>query len=285
MYFLVRRFLLNYKRIIFPLLVDYCGKKLYDKECWFLINRNMKVRFGEEDMESLYIVMPAYNEEANIEEVIKSWYPILEGKGKESKLVIADKGSNDRTHEILLELKATKYPKLEILENDNQFHGPKVIALYDYAIKKGIDYVFQTDSDGQTNPNEFEAFWQMRNEYDGIFGHRSVRGDGKDRAFVEKVVCFLLKMYFGVNVPDANAPFRLMKCDVVKKYLYKMDSDYNLPNIMMTTYFAYYKEKMAFREISFKPRTAGVNSVNMPRIIKIGWKALGDFRKLKKDMK
>ena len=106
----------------------------------------------------------------------------------------------------------------------------------------------------------------------------------EDRAFVERVVCFLLKVYFGVNLPDANAPFRLMKADVVKKYLYKMPSEYNLPNIMMTTYYAKNKEKMEFKEISFKPRQGGVNSINIPRIIKIGWKALGDFRRFKKDM-
>ena len=235
-------------------------------------------------MNTLYVVMPAYNEEKNITSVIEQWYPILEGKSENSRLVIADYGSKDSTHDILMNLKDTKFPKLEILENNNQFHGPKVIALYDYAIKNGADYIFQTDSDGQTNPDEFDAFWQLRNEYDGIFGNRTVRGDGKDRAFVEKVVCFLLKIYFGVKVPDANAPFRLMRAEVVKKYLYKMPEDYNLPNIMMTTYFAHYKEKISFKEISFKPRTAGVNSVNIPRIIKIGWKALGDFRRLKKGM-
>jgi len=236
-------------------------------------------------MDSLYIVMPAYNEEANIEEVVKSWYSVLEGKAENSRLVVADKGSKDRTHEILENLKNGEYPQLEILTNDNQFHGPKVIALYDFAIKNGIDYVFQTDSDGQTNPDEFAAFWELRDQYDGIFGNRTVRGDGNQRAFVEKVVCFLIKMYFGVKVPDANAPFRLLKCDVLKKYLYKMDADYNLPNIMVTTYFAFYKEKMQFREISFKPRTAGVNSINIRKIFKIGWKALGDFHKLKKGMK
>lgn len=233
-------------------------------------------------MDSLYIVMPAYNEEENIKSVVQAWYPILEGKSDRSRLVIADKGSTDKTHEILMELKASKYPKIEILENDNQYHGPKVIALYDYAIKNGIDYVFQTDSDGQTNPDEFDAFWNLRNEYDGVFGHRNVRGDGRDRAFVEKVVCILIKHIFGVNVPDANAPFRLLKCDVLKKYLYKMQSDFNLPNIMITTYFAYFKEKIVFKPIIFKPRTAGVNSINIPKIIKIGWKALGDFYMLKK---
>lgn len=234
-------------------------------------------------MDSLYIVMPAYNEEANIESVVRQWYKILEGKDGKSRLVIADSGSQDKTHEILTNLQK-ELEQLVILEDTEKQHGPKVIALYQYAIDNKADYVFQTDSDGQTDPDEFEAFWNVRSEYDGIFGHRNSRGDGKSRAFVEHVVCFLLRIYFGVKVPDANAPFRLMKVDVVAKYLNKLPVDYNIPNIMITTYFAHYNEKISFKTISFKPRQAGVNSVNIPRIVKIGWKALGDFRMLKKGM-
>lgn len=235
-------------------------------------------------MDTLYVVMPAYNEEENIESVVRSWYPVLKGKSESSRLVIADAGSKDRTHEILEQLQSGEFPQLEILHTDNQYHGPKVIALYKYAIANGADYIFQTDSDGQTDPEEFGAFWKARRKYAGIFGNRKVRGDGKDRAFVEKVVCALLLLYFGVKIPDANAPFRLMRAQTVAAYIDKMPEDYNLPNIMMTTYFAYYREPIAFRTISFKPRQGGVNSVNIPRIVKIGWNALGDFHKLKKNM-
>ena len=234
-------------------------------------------------MDSLYIVMPAYNEEDNIENVVRAWYPVLRGKADRSRLVIADRGSTDKTHEILLRLK-NELPQLDILEKSGKQHGPKLIALYKYAIANNIDYIFQTDSDGQTNPDEFDAFWNIKNTYNVILGNRCVRGDGKARAFVEHVVCFLLKIYFGVNVPDANAPFRLMKTDIVNKYIDKFKEDYNLPNIMLTTFFAYYKEKLTFKEISFKPRQAGVNSINVPKIIKIGWKALGDFKEFKKEM-
>lgn len=232
----------------------------------------------------LYVVIPAYNEEDNIEEVVRAWYPILSGKSQKSRLVIADKGSVDQTHSILLNLQK-EFPQLEVFEKSEKQHGPKVIALYKYAAENNADYIFQTDADGQTNPNEFEAFWNMRQEYDAILGHRRVRGDGQARAFVEHVVCFLLRIYFGVNVPDANAPFRLMKVKTVSKYLDRFEPDYNLPNIMLTTFFAYYKDKITFKEISFKPRQAGVNSINIPRIVKIGWKALSDFRNFKKGMK
>jgi len=95
----------------------------------------------------------------------------------------------------------------------------------------------------------------------------------------------LIYFFFGVKVPDANAPFRLMKASVVEKYINRFEEDYNLPNIMLTAFFAYYEEKLEFREISFKPRQGGKNSINIPKIVKIGWKALGDFARFKKGMK
>ena len=233
--------------------------------------------------DSLFIVMPAYNEEQNIEAVVTSWYTILEGKDRSSRLVIADSGSSDGTHGILQGLKE-KLPQLEILSDTGKQHGPKVIAMYEHAIREGADFVFQTDSDGQTNPVEFDAFWQRRNEHMAVLGWRNRRGDGKSRALVERVVCLLLRCIFGVKVPDANAPFRLMRTSLVAKYLNRLPKDYNIPNIMLTTYFAYYKEDIVFEKISFKPRQGGINSINLPKIVKIGLRAVADFRRFKKEM-
>jgi glycosyltransferase involved in cell wall biosynthesis len=236
-------------------------------------------------METLYIVMPAYNEEKNIRDVVEHWYPILTGKSDKSRIVIADYGSNDRTHEILKKLRDTSFPQLELLDTCNQYHGPKLMALYKYAISQGADYIFQTDSDGQTDPKEFDSFWGLREKYYGVFGNRTVRGDGKKRAFVERVVCLLLKLYFGVNIPDANAPFRLMKTDTLKKYIDKIPDDYNLPNIMLTTFYIYYKEASCFKEITFKPRKAGNGSINLLKIIKIGMQSLIEFGVFRKEMR
>lgn len=234
-------------------------------------------------MDSLYLVMPAYNEEENIQDVVEQWYPILKIGNGDSRLVISDSGSTDQTHAILNRLQKS-HPQLVILSDTGKFHGPKVIALYKYAIDHHSDYIFQTDSDGQTSPDEFAAFWQMRHEYDGVLGRRSVRGDGRARAFVEKVVCLLLQLYFGVQIPDANAPFRLLKTSVLTKYIDRFNSDYNLPNIMITTFFVYYHERYLFREISFKPRQGGKNSINAPKIVRIGLQALRDFASFKQSM-
>lgn len=234
-------------------------------------------------MDKLYIVMPAYNEEDNINNVVSQWYPVLEGKDEESRLIIADGGSKDNTLRILYDL-CEQYPKLIVESKPGTDHGTKVWYLYDYAIKHEADYVFQTDSDGQTNPAEFEKFWEVRNKYDAILGNRSDREDGSDRVFVENVLRFFLRVFFGANVPDANAPFRLMKTDLVKKYLYKLPADFNLPNAILCAYFARFKENVTYVHVTFRPRQGGKNFMNPKRIFKIGWQSIGNFAKLRKEL-
>ncbi len=236
--------------------------------------------------ETLYIVMPAYNEEENITKTITSWLPILKNGNSKSRLVIADTGSSDNTNKILKELQ-NKYPQIVILSEGLKQHGPKLIQLYKYAIQNQADWVFQTDSDGQTNPLEFKDFWTLKNKYDAIIGNRVVREDGKSRKFVENTLCRILKIVFGkkVDLEDANAPFRLMKTSLLEKYISKFKDDYNLPNVMLCVFFKYYNENIKFKEITFKPREKGVNSINIKKIVKIGVNAINDFYEFKKDMK
>lgn len=234
-------------------------------------------------MDRLYIIAPAYNEAENIGKFIDDWYPVVEqhSGGGLSRLVIVNDGSKDNTYEIMREY-AEQRPLLLPLTKPNGGHGPALLFGYRYAIEHGADYIFQTDSDGQTDPAEFEQFWQLRDTYGAVIGNRSSRQDGLSRKFVEKTLLLILRVTFGVRVPDSNAPFRLMKRELVEKYIGKMPEDFNLPNVMLTTYFAYFHEKVKFVEITFKPRQAGTNSINIKKIVKIGWKAVGDFRYLKK---
>ena len=67
-------------------------------------------------------------------------------------------------------------------------------------------------------------------------------------------------------------------------FLPRFSAEYNLPNIMLTTFFAYYHENLAFLPITFKPRQGGKNSIDLVKICKIGWQALGDFRAFKQAM-
>lgn len=236
-------------------------------------------------MNTLYIIMPAYNEADNILRTINEWYPIIESHNEEgnSRLIVINDGSKDNTYSILQKAEREK-PLMKALTKPNSGHGPTLIYGYNYALSNGADYIFQTDSDGQTNPLEFESFWKQREKYEAVFGNRTKRKDGKSRVFVEKTLCRILKHYYKVRIPDANAPFRLMKAQYVREYLPMLPENYNLPNVMLTTFGVYYKKKIKFVPISFKPRQGGINSINIRRIIQIGRQAVKDFSEIKKVM-
>ncbi len=233
----------------------------------------------------LYIVAPAYNESENIKNFVDEWYPVVErhNGGGLSRLVVVDDGSKDDTYKILQDMAETRGLLLP-LTKPNGGHGSALIFGYKYAVSHGADYIFQTDTDGQTSADEFEAFWNEIGNHDAIFGNRSVRGDGKSRKFVENVLCTILRVIFGIKVPDSNCPFRLMRSELVSKYISRLPDDFNLPNVMLTVYFAYFRKNITFREITFKPRQGGKNSINVKRIIQIGMKAVSDFWRLRKEI-
>lgn len=228
-------------------------------------------------MDRIYFVMPAYNEAENIEQVIRQWYPIVEKCGTECKLIIANDGSKDNTFEIMNKLK-NKYPQFVPLNKKNSGHGATVLYLYRYAIENNADYIFQTDSDGQTNPEEFWQFYENRKKYDFQIGYRKGRQDGASRVFVTKTLRLVVWMMFHEWVTDANTPFRLMKTEQLKEILKVIPQDFFLCNVAISAIAVKWKESLKFYQITFRPRQGGVNSINMKRIIKIGWKAIGDFK-------
>lgn len=237
-------------------------------------------------MEKLYIVIPAYNEEANIKQVIDDWYPIVEahdGNG-ESRLVIIDDGSKDSTYSIMQEYAATR-PLLQPITKPNGGHGATVLYGYHYALDHGADFVFQTDSDGQTLPGEFEPFWQQKEAYDMVIGWRNTREDGFSRVFVTKTLKLVIRLCFGVTVTDANTPFRLMKAETLKQYIGLIPKDFNLSNVILSVIYAKKGCKVKYIPITFRPRQGGVNSINLKKIFKIGQKALTDFREINKSLR
>jgi len=230
-------------------------------------------------MKRLYIVIPAYNEEANIASIIKDWYPIVERIGNGSKLVIIDDGSKDRTYSIMQE-QSVSLPALLPLTKPNGGHGATVLYGYHYALKEGADYIFQTDSDGQTLPDEFWPFWELRESYDMIIGNRKGRQDGLSRVFVTKILKLVLWLYFHVNITDANTPFRLMKASTLKELISYIPKNHNLSNVLLSALYAKKKLAVKYLPITFRPRQGGVNSINMKKIIRIGRQALKDFRRM-----
>lgn len=235
----------------------------------------------------VYFVMPAYNEEANIAEVIREWHPLCEkiiAEGNDARLVIANDGSKDSTYQKMLSLQSD-YPHLIPIDKPNSGHGATVLYLYRYAIEHGATFVFQTDSDGQTRPEEFWQMWEHRHEYDFQIGTRSGRQDGISRVFVTKTLRLVVWLMFHVWVKDANTPFRLMNTPRLAEVMKVIPQDFFLANVAISAVVVKWNEALAWYPITFRPRQGGVNSINMKRICKIGIQAIGDFRTINKGLK
>ena len=79
-------------------------------------------------------------------------------------------------------------------------------------------------------------------------------------------------------------PVGLMKAELLSKYMKKLPKNYELPNVMLTAFFVYYGERTAFRRITFRPRKAGKNSMDMRKIARTGLRAVRDFLIIRKSM-
>lgn len=234
---------------------------------------------SEQDI--LYIMIPAYNEEENIEALIEDWYPVTErhSGGGRSRLVVINDGSTDGTEE---KLKAASdgRPLLEVITKQNGGHGQAVLCGYEYALKNGAEYIFQTDSDRQTSPADFENFWRQRQRFDAVVGNRYMREDGVSRMLVSKAVCLLIASILHVRVRDANTPFRLMKASALEDCLKYIEDDEKVPNIMLSAVFKRKKYRVLYRDIQFKARRAGKNSLNLRKISVLGADAVKRMRRL-----
>ena len=237
-------------------------------------------------MDKIYFVLPAYNEEANIENVIRQWHPICEkinSEGHHAELVIANDGSKDKTLSIMQALQS-RYSLLKPLDKHNSGHGATLMFLYKYAINNGADYIFQTDSDGQTTPEEFWQMWENRERYDFQIGTRDERKDGANRVMVSKILRLVVWMMFHVWVVDANTPFRLMRTIKLKPIMDIIPNDYNLTNVAVSAIAVRWNYNIGWYPITFRPRQGGVNSINMGRIFMMGFKALTDFRTINRKL-
>ena len=231
------------------------------------------------EMEKLYAIIPAYNEQDNIRNVINEWYDIIVSTGEESRLVIINDGSTDGTFAIMQE-EASQKPALVVLSKENSGHGATVLFGYRYALDNGADYVFQTDSDGQTLPSEFDMFYKRRHDYPFIIGRRSGRKDGMFRIITTRVLQYVVRVVFGVSLKDINTPYRLMSRELLEDCLRFIPEGFNLSNVVLTVAAARRHYRGLFIPITFRKRQGGKNSINPKKIVKIGIAAVRDFRRI-----
>src|SRR5215813_12490142 len=157
-------------------------------------------------MKSLSVVLPAFNEEANIRAVVEDAYQNIPKFTPVFEIIVVNDGSKDRTGEICDRL-AAEFPEVRVVHHiRNRGYGA--------ALKSGIerarnDLIFFTDADGQFDLKEVAALLEKTDAYDIVAGYRAQRQDPPHRLLFAWGWNILVRIVLGVRIRDIDCAFKV----------------------------------------------------------------------------
>ena len=149
------------------------------------------------------IVMPAFNEEEVIAEVILQVQLAL----PHSKILVVDDGSTDQTRQKALQTGA----EVAVLPFNLGVGGAMRLG-FKYALEKGYTHVVQIDSDGQHDPLQVPFLLEKLDVFDLVIGARFA-GEGNyqvrgPRKWAMKFLSRTLSSVSGTQLSDTTSGFK-----------------------------------------------------------------------------
>lgn len=163
---------------------------------------------------SISIFLPAYNEEENIEKVIRNINDYLKVNFNDYEIIVINDVGKDNTAGVVEEV-MKELPQLKLINR------PKNLG-YAAALRTGFknstkELIFYTDSDGQFNINELDRFLPLIDSYAIITGYRLKRRDPVMRLWMANIYKFVFRIIFGLRVRDIDCAFKIFKSEIFKK--------------------------------------------------------------------
>jgi polyisoprenyl-phosphate glycosyltransferase len=166
------------------------------------------------DHPSLSVVIPTYNEEANIDRTYERLRKALEGMGMEWELIFSVDPSNDRTEEMILEWRR-RDPRVKMLRFSRRF-GQPMATIAGLEASSG-DAVVVIDCDLQDPPElipQLVASW--REGYDVVYAQRRTRaGETLPKRIFAALGYRVISRIAEVEIPPNTGDFRLLSRRVV----------------------------------------------------------------------
>ena len=169
-----------------------------------------------------FIIIPAYNENGKIGEVITKAMEHCDN------IVVVDDGSNDKTFTTAQETGVTVLKHLV-----NLGKGAALKTGCDYAFIQGAKRMIVLDSDGQHDPHEIPKFFEALEGNEIVFGYRQ-----KSKTmptvlrFGNSVINGTLKTLFKVNINDSQCGYRAFTSEAYRKIRWN-SADYFMETEMM----------------------------------------------------
>jgi len=167
-----------------------------------------------EKVKELSIFFPFWDEEKNIESVIKKAIPIAKKVAQKWEIVMVDDGSTDRTLEIAERL-AKENPNLKIAKNStNRGYGA---ALRTGFANCRYNLIVFTDGDNQFDFSEVTKFLEKITDADMVIGFRKKRLDHPFRHILMNLLKIWDFIFFGFYFQDIDCGFKMFKKNALLK--------------------------------------------------------------------
>ncbi len=224
-------------------------------------------------MSSLSVVLPAYNEEANVERAVEGVSSVAQQLGIDYEIILVNDGSTDRTGEIAREL-MQRVPSFRLVEHyPNRGYGGSLRAGFAAAVGDLIAFV---PADNQFDFREISRLLERLDEADIVSGYRAERQD----TFIRKLNGFgwnmLVRLLFGYLCRDIDCGFKLFRREVLERVTLASDG------AMIDTEFLAGARARGFRiaevPVIHLPRVAGEATGANLKVIAKAFRDLVRFR-------
>lgn len=229
---------------------------------------------------SVSVVIPMFNEEANIEHAVGYAIAALEAHTDDYEIIIVDDASTDLSPEIVRRI-ARERPRMRLIQHEfNQKLGASLKSGFAAASK---DLVLYMDADLPFDPDVLGRAIRAINvtRADLIAGYRFDRTtEGFKRSMYSSVYNFLIRVLFGISHRDVNFSFKLMRREVLEAVELKAEGSLVDAELLVKA------RNLGFQiqqlGLDYFPRARGDSTLSSPRVI---LKIFRELVKLYSDMR
>ncbi len=171
---------------------------------------------------TLSIVIPAYNEQNTIHEILNAVGEVVLDGGMKKEIIIVDDCSTDKTMERLVAYR-DEHPEMELMLYKHEVNKGKGAALHTGIEKATGDYIIIQDADLEYDPHEYNLLLKpiLNGQADVVYGSRFIGGHPHRLLFFfhtigNKFLTFMSNLFTGINLTDMETCYKLFRADLVK---------------------------------------------------------------------
>lgn len=222
------------------------------------------------DKPYISIIIPVYNEEGNLPNLMGRLYPVMQQLAKPFEIIFTDDGSRDRSLEMLKEMAAT-YPEVRVVEFNGNF-GQHMAIMAAFEVSHG-EIMVTLDADLQNPPEEIpKLVAEVEKGHDVVGSIRQKRQDTFFRKTASMMVNIVTRKMTGMKMSDYGCMLRAYHRNVVNNINQCQEASTFIPALAQT--FASSPSEV---EVAHAERLEGESKYSLYKLIRLNFDLMTGF--------